>query len=224
MERATKDLKRGDLSRMRSPTTLEDNRPLDMKWRSATDIKRLDLITLEDGAWVSGEQESVYFPRVDEPKISSNIDLRLLAKKIANNDRIALFKNSGVKMASTIPLYNDVRIMIEPGNSYIYIANDDSIVDREQLKQYLQPRSNCSILLSRKWFAYVLSFIGQVSKVDIYLAALKRLHHSLVKERAQYRVQIARYGTEPTPSLESLIISTVLSQNLAEMYTVFTQP
>ncbi|KAI1748144.1 hypothetical protein F4782DRAFT_384783 [Xylaria castorea] len=109
MEWVTKDLKRGTLSRIRSSSMSDDwhsrvsrllNMPFKKKWAAQLKLKRLALIPLAGGAWVSAEQAPIYFQNINDLQIPSDINIRLVARDVVNADRIALFENLGVKMAS----------------------------------------------------------------------------------------------------------------------------
>jgi hypothetical protein len=110
LEWVTKDLKRGSLSRIRSSSTSDDwhsrvskllNLPFGKPWTVyQLKLKRLALIPLADGAWVSAERATIYFHNINDLQIRSNINLRLVASDVLNTHRIALFENLGVKMAS----------------------------------------------------------------------------------------------------------------------------
>ncbi|KAI3332562.1 hypothetical protein F4824DRAFT_475026 [Ustulina deusta] len=110
MEWATKDLKRSTLSRIRSSSMSDDwhsriSRLLNMPFKKQRTVhqlklKGLALIPLVDGAWVSAKQAPIYFHNINDLQIPSNINLRLVARDVVNADRIALFENLGVKMAS----------------------------------------------------------------------------------------------------------------------------
>ncbi|KAI0977216.1 hypothetical protein F4678DRAFT_468441 [Xylaria arbuscula] len=109
IEWATKDLKRGNLSRIRSSSMSDDwhsrfarlvNMPF--KRNRTADylkLKMLAIIPLADGAWVSGEQAPIYFQNINNLQIPSNIDLQLVGRDVVNADRLTLFKNLGVKTA-----------------------------------------------------------------------------------------------------------------------------
>ncbi|KAI0508878.1 hypothetical protein F5B22DRAFT_638424 [Xylaria bambusicola] len=107
----TRDLQRGTLSRIRSSSMSDDwhsrvARLLNLPFKQDTwtsrqrELKRLPLIPLADGTWASTEQAPIYFHNINHLKIPSNINLRLVARDVVNADRITLFENLGVKMAS----------------------------------------------------------------------------------------------------------------------------
>ncbi|KAI1188940.1 hypothetical protein F5B17DRAFT_450976 [Nemania serpens] len=110
MEWVRKDLERGTLSRIRSASTSDDwhsrvsrllNRPFQKQWTGHCQaLRKLALIPLADGAWVSAEQAPIYFHTINDLQIPPNINLQLVVRDIVDADRIALFKNLGVKMAS----------------------------------------------------------------------------------------------------------------------------
>jgi hypothetical protein len=104
-----KDLKRGALSRMKSPETPESwhtqasdllSVPFNKKYPKATRmLKELDLLPLKDGSWVSSLLYPVYFADIDGMDIPSDIDLPLISKSVANSARLALFEHLGAKKA-----------------------------------------------------------------------------------------------------------------------------
>jgi len=143
------DLKRDKTSRMRSSSTSEKwhtkvaqilNKGLKTKQGLVVPyIKRLKIIPLEDGDWVSGGQVSVYFPRINELEVPSNIDLPLVAKSVVNTERIALFRNLGVKEAS-ISLVRKSILRFHKGKDpdlatskchleFLYLSEDDGTRD-----------------------------------------------------------------------------------------------
>ncbi|KAI1297487.1 hypothetical protein F5Y03DRAFT_386916 [Xylaria venustula] len=95
----TEDLQRGNLSRIRSPSILLNLPLLKPSTAYHPKLQRLALIPLADDTWVSAEQAPIYFHNINELKIPSTIDLRLVAEEVVNADRITLFKNLGVKTA-----------------------------------------------------------------------------------------------------------------------------
>ncbi|KAI1118839.1 hypothetical protein F5Y14DRAFT_397902 [Nemania sp. NC0429] len=107
---ATADLKRDALSRIRSSSMSADwhsrvsrllNLPFKKQWANQyPEMKRLALIPLEDGAWVSAEQTPIYFHNINDLEIPPNLNLQLVARDVVNADRIALLENLGVKTAS----------------------------------------------------------------------------------------------------------------------------
>ncbi|KAI0200443.1 hypothetical protein F4808DRAFT_470402 [Astrocystis sublimbata] len=109
LEWVGQDLRRGVSSRMKSSATPESwhskvaqllNYFFDKKSHVCADLKRLEMIPANNGAWVSSQQTSVYFHTINTLKIPSNIDLRLIMRDVVNPDRLKLFKNLGVKIAS----------------------------------------------------------------------------------------------------------------------------
>ncbi|RWA07221.1 hypothetical protein EKO27_g7884 [Xylaria grammica] len=112
IELLRKDLIRGNLSRMKSAATSENWHTRAAKLLNsifAKDtpdaheaLKRLGLCPLEVGAWVSVSTwpNNLYFPRVDEMDIPSDISLRLLSKSVVDPERLKLFENLGAKTAS----------------------------------------------------------------------------------------------------------------------------
>ncbi|KAJ3566247.1 hypothetical protein NPX13_g7209 [Xylaria arbuscula] len=109
LEWVEQDLRRGVSSRMKSSTTPENwhskvaqlfNSFFDKKQHVCADLKKLEMIPANNGAWVSSQQTSVYFHTINTLEIPSNIDLRLVMRDIVNPDRLTLFKNLGVKIAS----------------------------------------------------------------------------------------------------------------------------
>ncbi|KAI1125093.1 hypothetical protein F5Y10DRAFT_284521 [Nemania abortiva] len=114
VEWVTKDLKRGTLSRIRSSSMSDDwhsrvAKLLNIFFRENSKeklttyrlgLKRLALVPLADGSWVSAEQAPIYFQNINDLQIPSNIDLRLVARDVVNTDRITLFENLGVQTAS----------------------------------------------------------------------------------------------------------------------------
>ncbi|KAI0385044.1 hypothetical protein F5Y04DRAFT_204258 [Hypomontagnella monticulosa] len=103
------DIGRGDLSRIRSPKTSEDwhirtarlLNKIFMKWRRLghhVKLKRLELIPIQDGTWVSASQ-LVYFARVNKIAIPPDIHLRLVLESVTDSERLILFRNLGVKWA-----------------------------------------------------------------------------------------------------------------------------
>ncbi|KAI0182894.1 hypothetical protein EV127DRAFT_40641 [Xylaria flabelliformis] len=104
----TKDLKRAT-SRMKTPTTSEDwhsrvarllNKSSNENRGVFAEFKRLELIPIDNDIWVSGVRASIYFHNIGDLKIPSNTNLCLVAENIVNADRLALFTNLGVTMAS----------------------------------------------------------------------------------------------------------------------------
>lgn len=107
---AKKDLERGPLSRIRSSSTSDDwhsrvsrllNMPFEKQWtHHQQNLRRFALIPLAGGAWVSAEQAPIYFHNLNGLQIPPNLDLQLVTRDVVNADRIVLFENLGVKMAS----------------------------------------------------------------------------------------------------------------------------
>lgn len=110
IEWATKDLKRDALSRIRSSSMSDDwhsrvsrllNSSFKKQWTDHNlKLKKLALIPLADGAWISAEQAPIYFHNINDLQIPHNLNLQLVARDVVNADRIALFENLGVKVAS----------------------------------------------------------------------------------------------------------------------------
>lgn len=104
------DIRRGDLSRMRSPKTSESwhTRAAQLlssafEMNSAQEmkkLKKLKLLPLEDGTWVSALHNPVYFSKVNGLDIPSDVQLRVVSKSVANAARMMLFKSLGVETAS----------------------------------------------------------------------------------------------------------------------------
>ncbi|KAI0424953.1 hypothetical protein F5Y09DRAFT_118782 [Xylaria sp. FL1042] len=155
-----KDLRSGVLSRIRSPTTSDDwhyrvarqlDRPFQKEWRAlCTEVKKLELIPVNDGSWVSGDRTSVYFQKVDDLEIPSNIDLRLVAKNVVDPHRLALFKKLGVMTApirlvrdSILRFYDKSTPDIETSLQhlkflYLTETEDEEFPDYEELKLFDQ--------------------------------------------------------------------------------------
>ncbi|KAI8635259.1 hypothetical protein F5Y19DRAFT_5509 [Xylariaceae sp. FL1651] len=125
LEWVKRDLSRGISSRMKSSATPESwhskvarllNIIFDKNFQICADFRRLQMIPSNDGAWVSCQQTSVYFYTINALEIPSNIDLRLVMKSIVNLDRLTLFKNMGVKIASVDMIRESIlRFYIENG-------------------------------------------------------------------------------------------------------------
>ncbi|RYP49446.1 hypothetical protein DL768_004856 [Monosporascus sp. mg162] len=111
LERVKLDLSKED-SRMKSPFTDDDwhsraawilSLPFKKNWHDEiTATKKLDLIPLNSGKWVSSWDGDVFFPETDN-KIPIPIDLSLQLvspEAFRVNDRINLFRHLGVKFAS----------------------------------------------------------------------------------------------------------------------------
>ncbi|UNI18105.1 hypothetical protein JDV02_004396 [Purpureocillium takamizusanense] len=64
-------------------------------------LKRLDLIPLRDGNWVSSLSSTVYFPEANGVMIPEDVDMNILEPRATSNqDRKALFKSLSVNEAS----------------------------------------------------------------------------------------------------------------------------
>ncbi|KFY37775.1 hypothetical protein V494_04632 [Pseudogymnoascus sp. VKM F-4513 (FW-928)] len=104
-----KDLKRGALSRMKSPETTESwhtkashllSVPFIEKYATSEKMLRgLDLLPLNNGSWASPRLCSVYFADINGMDIPLDIDLSLISKSVANSARLALFRHLGVTIA-----------------------------------------------------------------------------------------------------------------------------
>ncbi|KAL1863985.1 hypothetical protein Daus18300_007950 [Diaporthe australafricana] len=104
------DLRRGPFSRMKSLSTSETwhtqaatmiQRSFNQKWDNhIAELKRMDLLPLEDGTWVSIISGPVYFAQARGIDIPIDIGLRLLSTKVKNTARRTLFKHLGVQTAS----------------------------------------------------------------------------------------------------------------------------
>ncbi|RYO82881.1 hypothetical protein DL762_006402 [Monosporascus cannonballus] len=111
LERVTPDLLREN-SRMKSPDTDDDwhsraawilSLSFDKNWRSEiSETRRLDLIPLCDGKWVSSRDGDVLFPETeDEIPIPTDLGLQLVSPEAFKvGDRVDLFKHLGVKFVS----------------------------------------------------------------------------------------------------------------------------
>ncbi|KAI1421444.1 hypothetical protein F5Y12DRAFT_767727 [Xylaria sp. FL1777] len=175
MDWVTKDLKSGTLSRIRSSSMSDD-------WHSRVarllnrffanfsnpyelELKRLELIPLADGAWVSAEQAPVYFHNINDLQIPPNINLRLLSRDVVNADRITLFKNLGVKMAS-ISLVRESII-------HFYDSKDPDLETSKRHLEFLYLTDNEPRQMSEAFVK--LKVLDQYSKVvvpsfaDIYI-------------------------------------------------------
>ncbi|KAL7624644.1 hypothetical protein AAE478_006214 [Parahypoxylon ruwenzoriense] len=118
------DIRRGDLSRMRSPKTSESwhTRAAKLLNRlfktnspdSIQALKRLELVPLEDGTWVSASSRPVYFAQVDGMNIPSDVQLRLVSKGVVNSHRMRLFKNLGAKTASVSLVRKEILRLYPP--------------------------------------------------------------------------------------------------------------
>ncbi|RYP23520.1 hypothetical protein DL765_001034 [Monosporascus sp. GIB2] len=111
LERARQDLSR-EGSRMKSPDTDDDwhsraawilSLSFDKNWCSEiTKTRRLDLIPLCDGKWVSSQDGDMFFPETeDKIPIPTDLGLQLVSPEAFRvDDRVDLFKHLGVKFAS----------------------------------------------------------------------------------------------------------------------------
>ena len=175
MEWVTKDLKRGGLSRIRSPMASEDwhtrvakllNKPFDKNWVNiVTVLQKLELIPLEDGTWVSAEGKPVYLPKVGELEIPSHIDLRLLAKRVVLNERKLLFQNLGVKTAtisqvrdSIFRFYGEKEPNLETSKhhlEFLYLTRDKAI-ESQKLYDIIKLHTQAGEVLNpRKSYMYI---------------------------------------------------------------------
>ena len=75
--------------------------PFKNSWRERiSELKRLDLIPLQDGGWVVATAGPIYFPTVDGILIPRGLDLQLVEQSAAENkERARLFKFLDVKGA-----------------------------------------------------------------------------------------------------------------------------
>lgn len=81
----------------------------------------MDLLPLEDETWVSIAAGPVHFAQAQGIDIPSDIDLRIISKKVANTDRLCLLKNLGVEPASVAIVRNKILERYSEQGSPTYI-------------------------------------------------------------------------------------------------------
>lgn len=117
------DLRRSDSSQMKSPKTTESwhtqvakllhhpFRQESHEWKPVCEeLKRLDLLPLEDGTWASTTTGPVYFAQVEgiHVDIPSSVNLRIISKRVSNVHRLRLFKDMGTKSAPVAVVRNAI--------------------------------------------------------------------------------------------------------------------
>ncbi|KAK8076963.1 hypothetical protein PG996_003133 [Apiospora saccharicola] len=105
------DLDQGTRSRMKSPRTTEAwheraaillHQMFEAKWEyGITELRKLHLLPLDDGTWVSASPGPVYFAHTGTMEIPPGSGLRLISKKATNHHRKVLFTDLGVQEATT---------------------------------------------------------------------------------------------------------------------------
>lgn len=88
-----------------------------LTWR----LKLMDLLPLEDETWVPIATGPVHFAQAQGIDIPSDIDLRIISKKVANTDRLCLLKNLGVEPASVAIVRNKILERYSEQGSPTYI-------------------------------------------------------------------------------------------------------
>ncbi|KAK7921595.1 hypothetical protein PG985_009617 [Apiospora marii] len=122
------DLVRGSLSRMYSPGTTEDwhertakllHYLVDLKNVDArTDLRKLNLLPLDDGSWVSVLSGPVFFAHTEALEIPPGTGLRLISKRTTNHHRKVLFKDLGVTEAATNFVRKRLLLEYQPANRH----------------------------------------------------------------------------------------------------------
>ncbi|GKT91496.1 INO80 chromatin remodeling complex protein [Colletotrichum tofieldiae] len=103
------DLRTAKSSRMKSPDTPESWHERAANFLDAAFVKKvhritaelvnLDLIPLEDGSWASASSGPIYFAQADGLNVPTDVGLRILSRRVTNNQRTLLFKSLGVTTA-----------------------------------------------------------------------------------------------------------------------------
>ncbi|KAK2591572.1 hypothetical protein QQS21_010742 [Conoideocrella luteorostrata] len=136
------DLNAGPHSRYRSAKTTEDWHQrvsnlllslLDKGGAFSETVKKLDLVPLEDGIYVSASSVPVYFPSTKGMRIPSDVGLKLVSKNVADSSSRRLFKLLGVKQASP----SRVRKRILQKYSDLKETMDTSQIDLPSSKHHL---------------------------------------------------------------------------------------
>jgi hypothetical protein len=173
LEWMKKDLKQNNAwSRMKSPSTSEHWHTKVAKllnsWFGTIRnfdfyVRKLEVIPLENGAWVSGEQVSVYLPKINDLEIPSNIGLHLIAKGVVNTERIKLFTKLGVKKASTSLVRKSILRFYEVKSpdlatskyhlKFLYLTEDDRTQDESYLSLKLCHQDGDAISPNRIYMA-----------------------------------------------------------------------
>ncbi|KAK8133494.1 hypothetical protein PG984_005506 [Apiospora sp. TS-2023a] len=104
------DLDQGTRSRMKSHRTTEAwheraaillHRMFEVKWQDGiTELRKLQLLPLDDGTWVSASSGPVYFAHTGTMEIPPGSGLRLISKQATNHRRKVLFTDLGVQEAT----------------------------------------------------------------------------------------------------------------------------
>ncbi|KAK3331475.1 hypothetical protein B0H66DRAFT_487633 [Apodospora peruviana] len=125
---------RSATSRMKSPLTDEDwhsrvarlfCKPFNENWECMSRIKRLAMLPLRTGRWVSADSGSVYLPTTCGIPIPTEVQMDVLDPvAVANSDRKALFTMLG----ATEPSVVDVRssILASYGSSVVHVGLAES--------------------------------------------------------------------------------------------------
>ncbi|KAI5457855.1 hypothetical protein BGZ63DRAFT_364030 [Mariannaea sp. PMI_226] len=62
-------------------------------------MKKIDLIPLQDGSWVSASSGPIYFAKHGDVEVPSDINLRVVSRSVTNQERLAFFSSLGVQRA-----------------------------------------------------------------------------------------------------------------------------